>query len=1461
MPALGRVARRLLIALAGVIATLVLVVAGAIYWLNTETGRAVLLSRVDAALAGTGLSLSVQGLAGRLPYSLAAETLSLSDPAGPWLTIEALELRWQPWALLTGRIRIDALAASSVDLTRLPTLPAPEAASPAEGPDPLDLLLRTRIERLAVARLRLGESLLGEPSVWRIDGEIGAPDPEGVVHRLEIGREDGRADRLDLRVAQDPATATLSLRGEMREAPGGIVLRLLGLDDGRDLALTVVGDGPFEAWEGRLTGQLGDARADIGFGRDGSPPAIRIDGRIDPVGLLPDAVAPLAAGGFELAARVRHDPTDSIIELAGLRLSSEALLLEGRGSYEAGPGRFDAVATVVESIPGAFAPLLGASTTEDLALTLEAAGTLAKPRVGMRLDAGKLALAEVVTGGVALTAEARKRDAEWDFSGRLDAERVAWSLDGSGPLVRGPAALTVQGQSRDGTRLLFEQVELTLPDAEAAGRVEIDLSDGTLDAPLSVTITDLGALAGLTRLDLTGAGRFDVRLRQPSAGPLAVTVDGRTERLAIDLPVVRALVSPAMRVSARVEVAPASGVAIRGARFAGENATAGADLQIPPAFDRLEGDVRVEIPEAAVLAPELGLETAGAAKAAARFDGPLDDPALTGTLDLSTVGVGPLRWSDVTGRFELERLASGLSGPVSVFGRRAGEEARAGAHIELTPSSFDLRGLRASAPGAALAGDLSLPLGDGAIAAELSLSLTDLAALTRGTGLRAGGRGNGLLRLYAEAGGQAGSLKLSAEELRLLRGQESIVFAQALELDARLKGDQVEPGLEAFAQARGLRGPSTDLDALRLSAHGDAGRLEIGLEASGEVLDAPATMTAGVAALLDGDHPVLILERLDGSLAGQPLASRESATLSLRDGGIELTGLALDVGGGSLTGETRIGLPSPGLEVTARELPLALLSLVDPRVDLAGKLSGGLELEGSGPDATGRFELALDPVRLASRRRAVDLRAGASGTLARSRLAFEMEVALPTGTPVRLNGELPLRVDLSEPVVSLPADGRLDASLDWAGDVAEVGNLLPMNDHILRGPTRAGLRLSGTVAAPVIGGEISLEGGYYEHLVAGTVLSPLEMRLVGSGSTLSIERLEGGAGDDGRVSLHGAIELDPGAGFPAALELAFSRARLLRRDELTATADGRITVDGPIGAPAVVGRIDVREVEARLRNNLPPDVAEIEVVEAGDRPESDAPANANGETSSTDDEREGRLDVQIRMPERVFVRGLGIDSEWGGQLQVGGTPRAPTLEGRLELIRGIMIFVGRRFRLEDSAIRFPGGGAIEPEIDVRAVYEGQVYVVTLSVTGPATDTSIKISSQPALPESEILSQALFGKSTGELSALEAVQLATAVAELTGRGGGSSGVVDRLRQTVGIDVLRVGSKETATGEQAASVEAGVYVAEGLYLGAETSTAEDSGAVSVEYEVTKRIRIKTDLDQTGGQNIGVQYKRDY
>ena len=67
----------------------------------------------------------------------------------------------------------------------------------------------------------------------------------------------------------------------------------------------------------------------------------------------------------------------------------------------------------------------------------------------------------------------------------------------------------------------------------------------------------------------------------------------------------------------------------------------------------------------------------------------------------------------------------------------------------------------------------------------------------------------------------------------------------------------------------------------------------------------------------------------------------------------------------------------------------------------------------------------------------------------------------------------------------------------------------------------------------------------------------------------------------------------------------------------------------------------------------------------------------------------------------------------------------------------------------------------------------------VAITGPATNPEVAFTSTPQLPQEEVLAQILFGRRLENLSAIQALQLANAVAILAGRGG--DGIVARLRQ--------------------------------------------------------------------------------
>jgi translocation and assembly module TamB len=175
---------------------------------------------------------------------------------------------------------------------------------------------------------------------------------------------------------------------------------------------------------------------------------------------------------------------------------------------------------------------------------------------------------------------------------------------------------------------------------------------------------------------------------------------------------------------------------------------------------------------------------------------------------------------------------------------------------------------------------------------------------------------------------------------------------------------------------------------------------------------------------------------------------------------------------------------------------------------------------------------------------------------------------------------------------------------------------------------------------------------------------------------------------------------------------------------------------------------------------------------------------------------------------RIDVRGLGLDSEWGADIRLRGTTANPQIFGSADLVRGGYEFAGKRFDLTRGRIRFAGEVPIDPRLDIAASGDANGVSATITITGSGMKPVIAFSSTPSLPEEELLSRLLFGSSITQISAPEAVQLAAALASL--RGGGGLDPINKLRSAIGLDRLRILNAD-------ASIPRGTSVAAGKYLG--------------------------------------------
>jgi translocation and assembly module TamB len=215
------------------------------------------------------------------------------------------------------------------------------------------------------------------------------------------------------------------------------------------------------------------------------------------------------------------------------------------------------------------------------------------------------------------------------------------------------------------------------------------------------------------------------------------------------------------------------------------------------------------------------------------------------------------------------------------------------------------------------------------------------------------------------------------------------------------------------------------------------------------------------------------------------------------------------------------------------------------------------------------------------------------------------------------------------------------------------------------------------------------------------------------------------------------------------------------------------------------------------------------------------------------------------------VRGRGLNAELGGDLAISGAIAAPQIRGSFTLQHGTLALLGQQLDFTRGAVVFHGG--VTPDLDFLAEASASDITARIAITGPASAPAFTLSSQPSLPQDEILSRILFQKSVGSLTGFQALQLANAVSTLSG----GADPFEKLRRSLGVDSLDL--QTGASGGPAVGISRAINdrLSVGVVGG---SRAEDNG-VTVNYSVTKHIRAQAGVNADGSSSVGVGAEWEY
>jgi translocation and assembly module TamB len=300
----------------------------------------------------------------------------------------------------------------------------------------------------------------------------------------------------------------------------------------------------------------------------------------------------------------------------------------------------------------------------------------------------------------------------------------------------------------------------------------------------------------------------------------------------------------------------------------------------------------------------------------------------------------------------------------------------------------------------------------------------------------------------------------------------------------------------------------------------------------------------------------------------------------------------------------------------------------------------------------------------------------------------------------------------------------------------------------------------------------------------------------------------------------------------------------------SANASGQATIDRAAnGAIRLTGALTIDRADIAANPPIPSGVVPMDVIEIN-KP-VDLAAEIEGAT-----ERQApiALDVTMKAPSRVFLKGRGLNVEMSLDAHVTGNTNDPQLSGTARVVRGDYDFAGKRFQFDNRGVIYLGSTPQTIRVDLTAVRDDPALTAVVRIQGTAAKPKITLTSSPVLPTDEVLSQVLFGSSASQLSTGEAAQLASALSTLA--SGGGFDVIGGLRNFARLDRLAFGG-DAAGGM---TVSGGKYLTDNVYLEL-TGGGREGAATSVEWRVKKTLSFVSRVTRQGDTRLSVRWRRDY
>ena len=465
--------------------------------------------------------------------------------------------------------------------------------------------------------------------------------------------------------------------------------------------------------------------------------------------------------------------------------------------------------------------------------------------------------------------------------------------------------------------------------------------------------------------------------------------------------------------------------------------------------------------------------------------------------------------------------------------------------------------------------------------------------------------------------------------------------------------------------------------------------------------------------------------------------------------------------------------------------------------------------------------------------------------------ALQIDAALATARLGNLDAKGRLGLQQSGPRLMPGPDSSLDMRI--AAALPQLGNLGSLTGPriALGGKLAANVTVAGTVATPVVSGEIAGDQLALTLYDQGVRLRDgvARIRLANNVAELRELVFKGG---DGTLRVSGRLPLDEASRDITATIVA-DKLQLLADPSAQLTLSGQAKVANVGRQLQVTGKFSVDRGLFDLPEKSAPKLDDdVVVYRNGAKPATaDVRASAAEKPASP---YAPKVDVQVDLGENFRFRGSGADLRLAGTLTIRTGPNEPLQAlGTINIAEGKYEAFGAVLNIERGVLNFTGP-LTNPNVNILAMRRNQEVAAGVQVTGTVQLPRVQLVSDPNVAEEEKLSWLVFGHGgSGSTGGAQAAARGAATGLLNKLGG------EKVAKRLGLDELSFGSSKTGLGSEQV-VNLGKNITERLAIGYEQSLAGATSVLKLTYQLSRAWSVVLRGGQVAGLDLSYSRRFD-